>query len=141
MSQKSGTVKEPAEKVVQHISRSTRKRYSAEESEPTTPLVRESRPTGSSWKACATRPASPSCDISQNLNRTVWGCPLRCKRLFQRLRTCGQVRSCVRPLDAAVDRRGPVWRFVDRVPIGFLCLPCQGQVVMQDDLFSQIMIS
>jgi len=31
MSQKSGSVKEPAEKVVQNIRRATRKRYSAEE--------------------------------------------------------------------------------------------------------------
>ena len=31
MSQKSGSVKEPAEKVVQNIHRATRKRYSAEE--------------------------------------------------------------------------------------------------------------
>ena len=34
MSQKSGSVKEPAEKVVRNIRRATRRRYSAEESEP-----------------------------------------------------------------------------------------------------------
>ena len=48
----------------------------------------------------------------------VWTPPLM-QAFFERLGTCGQVLSCVRPLDCGgLPATGPVWRYADRVHIG-----------------------
>ena len=47
--------------------------------------------------------------------------PVDAKHFLWMVGACGQVLPCVRPLDAAWLRRGPVWRCADRVQIG---LPC-----------------
>ncbi len=57
MRQKSGPVKEPAEKVVKDIRRATRRQFSAE------------RRSASCWRACAARTASPSCAVVKGSSR------------------------------------------------------------------------
>ena len=69
MRQHSNLAKDTAEKVVKDIRRATRKQYSAEEK------------TGSFWKACAARTASPSCAAARVSRRTCTARPARALEL------------------------------------------------------------
>lgn len=51
-----------------------------------------------------------------------WTCvdaPSNASGIFCWLRACGQVLTCVRPLDAAVTRRGPLWKSADQVQYAY----------------------
>jgi hypothetical protein len=66
MRQHSNLAKDTAEKVVKDIRRATREQYSAE------------KRSGSFWRACAARTASPSCAAARVSRR---GCPSDCRVL------------------------------------------------------------
>jgi hypothetical protein len=64
----------------------------------------------SPWKSDRNQPRHDKCAR----NGRVWT-PHKMQAVFEvRAWALDQVRSCVRPHDAATTRRGPVWRYADR---------------------------
>src|SRR5258708_145919 len=46
--------------------------------------------------------------------------PADASGIFGWFKACGQVLTCVRPLHAAVTRRGPLWKSAGRVQHGYV---------------------